>query len=68
MRKVKWVAPKGKDAKKEPTTTKPKADEDGDTAERQATKSVRKKPSKTRSLDDVIELLQKHGIRFSDEE
>lgn len=68
MRKVKWEAPKGKDAKKE--AAKPKTAEDGDTAERmrQATKSVGKKPRKPRTLDDVIALLHKHGIRFNDEE
>jgi hypothetical protein len=68
MRKVKWVAPKGKDAKKE-AAAKPKIAGDGETAEamRQATKG-KKKPSKPHTLDEVIELLHKHGIRFSDEE
>ena len=71
MKKQKWVAPKVKDAKKDRAAAKPaKADDDGETAERmrQATKPEKKKPSKPRTVDDVIELLHKHGIRFDDEE
>jgi hypothetical protein len=54
---------------KAPRVTKPKPD-DGPTAKRmrEATKPVAKKKAKTRTLDDVIELLGKHGIRFNDEE
>jgi hypothetical protein len=45
MRKQQWVAPKGKDAKKEPAT-KPKIAGDGETAERMRQASKGKKTSK----------------------